>query len=955
MRVTRNPSSPMDGNGQQPSRLAAGTASAASHLANPQDVNAPTPRTTRVWRTRSMQQIANSVLAASANVMHAIVANELAPGQILGRHQIAAYGANMTTSDARSVLRTMVHLGLVEQTPEGDWTIAPQARQTVLQSPSLNWAQDHHAELQRVKSASWPRSLEEYTAIDLLASLDIDAEVPLSGHEIQAEIRAQGARFSDERKRSLMQWLVKSGYAEQVHSRDAFVVTPAGADKARRVITEFAGAHADVADRVQGRAQARVYGGVGNLASSKPRQQRLHEISHQFHSRILQEVKEGTRVPGEPFPVHTQAAAALGMPVSDLKNVVKRLMSWGIVEKQGPGQYRIALTASNTIAARQDLTWRANNATRLQKTADDPEMPGTWAQQALLELIAGGDIRSGDGFPSKTSIQKAFQANGQAFGPKGAENAMAWLKRLGLITEQKQGSDKLGYAVAPDARTKAEKILNDFRALESDAARPLVEIPAIYVNPLKPVSRPEVTFAPGLHNSQHRAAIFAHLLAKVASGELNPATGLPSSIQAIAKLGLPGKVLIPAHSHCLVEHNIIPQKEAGQTQTNAHRDITPLLPGAQAEINASPYLRWLAANAPALSSITDARSPLNEAEYAVLEMIAGRKYQPPAGLPRGNLLGPKALQDRGILEAEINKTPEPFRTDSRAQYCQLAIKKYQKLGLIHIDGPTKKQLAYTRTPNAQARAQQLLEQFDLARDQAVQRAAGNQSSANEESRTGGYGPEQSGPAGLSGAVQGLDLQSAINASLRESHALLRPNQIQQNNLPSGHHWHNPSPDGNCLFHALARRFPNLGSHAQIRSAVATAAQSNAHIDPTFREEFVAQVRQPGEYVGAAETAIQVAAEAFGIRIRVIVEDGSPRFFGPPDSPNQMVLARNQDHFFLMEPIPMVDMAGVFDDEVSSSDSEGSVAPLGPIGPRRVVTDGGASESPPKRPRFDRML
>jgi hypothetical protein len=386
-----------------------------------------------------------------------------------------------------------------------------------------------------------------------------------------------------------------------------------------------------------------------------------------------------------------------------------------------------------------------------------------------------------------------------------------------------------------------------------------------------------------------------------------------------------------------VEHNIIPRRDSGQFQWNAHRDTTPLLPDAQAAIDTSPYLRWLAANAPALSSITDARSPLNEAEYAVLEMIAGRKYQPAAGLPRGNLLGPKALQDRGILEAEINKTPDPFRTDSRAQYCHLAVKKYQKLGLVHIDGPTKKQLTYTRMPNAQARAQQLLEQFDLARDQAAQRPAGHlSSSSDDESRTAGRSREAAGRSGSRPPAQGLDLQSAIRASLGEVRARLSPNQIQQNNLPDGHHWHNPSPDGNCLFHALARRFPNLGSHVQIRSAVAAAAQSNVHMDPTFREEFVAQVRQPGEYVGAAETAIQVAAEAFGIRIRVIVEDGSPRFFGSPNSPNQMVLARNQDHFFLMEPIPMVDMAGVFDDEVSSSDSE-------------------ASGSPPKRPRLDRML
>jgi hypothetical protein len=952
MRITRIQSPQAGARSQHPPELP--VASTAPQPANVAYVNLPATKTCRVWRARSMQQIANSVLAASANLMHAIAHSHLPPDETMDRHHIHEYGAHLAAQDVRSVLRTMIYLGLTTETEEGDWKITPAARQIILQAPSLNWAQDHHNELQQVKNASWPRSLEEYTALNVLASNDVNDDMPFAGREIQAEVRSQGIDFSDERKRALMSWLVKNDYVEQVNKHDAYILTHRGAAKARTSMTGFAGAYSEAVDRVKGRAEASVYGGAGNAASSKLRQKRIHDIEHNYYSRLLQDVKEGVRAPGAPFPVSTKAATSLGMSYHDLKNVAQRLARWRVLESQGSGKFNIHQDAQNIIAGNQGFIWRADNATRLQKTTDAPEMPGTWAQQALLELIASGDIKAGDGFPSQTSIQKAFQANGQTFGPQGAASAFAWLQQTGLIVQESQVTIKRGYTVAPNAQARAQKILNDFRQLDTNHARPLVEIPAVYKQPLKPGDKLEYTFSPGLHNSQEKAAIFAHLLAKIASGEFTSETGLPSSKQAIAQLGLPGKVLTAAHSRALVEHNITARRDSGQSQTNAHRDRAPLLLDAQAEISASPYLRWMAASASALSSISDVLSPLNEAEYAVLAMVARRKYKPVAGVHSAVLLSPKALQDRIIQEAESQHTPVAIRTDAHAQYCHLAVKKYQKLGLIDVGGPTKKQLTYTCRPNAQLRAQQLLENFDAAGGQTAQRVPGRpQEPASDESGTDALSPGEASAIDLRLLVQGRDLQSAINASLRENRVQLSPNQIQQNNLPNGFRWHNPSPDGNCLFHAIARRFPDLGTHQQIRASVATAAEHNEHLDPQFRQEFVTAVSQPGEYTGVAETAIQVAAEAFDIRIRVFVEDGSLREFGPQNSESEMILARNQDHFFLMEQIPEVNMAGVFDDEISSPDS----VAVQPAQTRRGahVLDRFTTESPTKRPRPDHLL
>ena len=92
---------------------------------------------------------------------------------------------------------------------------------------------------------------------------------------------------------------------------------------------------------------------------------------------------------------------------------------------------------------------------------------------------------------------------------------------------------------------------------------------------------------------------------------------------------------------------------------------------------------------------------------------------------------------------------------------------------------------------------------------------------------------------------------------------------QNESLPEVHHWHNPSGDGNCLFHAFERAFDDLGTHEDIREAVAVAAETSDLGDHAegLRQEFLKAIRQPNEYTGPAESAIQFAAVAFDTHIR----------------------------------------------------------------------------------------
>jgi hypothetical protein len=148
-----------------------------------------------------------------------------------------------------------------------------------------------------------------------------------------------------------------------------------------------------------------------------------------------------------------------------------------------------------------------------------------------------------------------------------------------------------------------------------------------------------------------------------------------------------------------------------------------------------------------------------------------------------------------------------------------------------------------------------------------------------------------------------DLSRAIAASRAVKVAQLSTTEAQQARLPEGHHWHNPSADGNCLFHALARAFPELGNHEEIRQTLAVAAETTEGFDEEYQQEFVEALSQAGEYTGLADSAIQFASIAFNLNITAIVEDGTDRHFGPGNADaatRPMTLARSQDHFFLME-------------------------------------------------------
>lgn len=150
-----------------------------------------------------------------------------------------------------------------------------------------------------------------------------------------------------------------------------------------------------------------------------------------------------------------------------------------------------------------------------------------------------------------------------------------------------------------------------------------------------------------------------------------------------------------------------------------------------------------------------------------------------------------------------------------------------------------------------------------------------------------------------------DLSRAVAASRQLNLANLSTTPEQDAKLPAGYRWHNPSADGNCLFYALEKAFPELGTHENIREVVAKFAKDSDILDENERRQFLEAITQPNEYEGRADSAIQFAAVKYGIHINVIYPDGSEHDeFGQAElaSTRSMTLAVNRDHFFLMEPI-----------------------------------------------------
>lgn len=166
-----------------------------------------------------------------------------------------------------------------------------------------------------------------------------------------------------------------------------------------------------------------------------------------------------------------------------------------------------------------------------------------------------------------------------------------------------------------------------------------------------------------------------------------------------------------------------------------------------------------------------------------------------------------------------------------------------------------------------------------------------------------------------------DYEATVADSLTLEGKYLSTTPEQDALLPDGYHWHDPSRDGNCLFHALKRKFPELGvDHAEIRQVLAhsAAAIPDDSIDEKFRQEFIEAVNKPGEYGGSADSAIHFAALVFDIHITAYKEKGAAeeRHFGPDaaTATRTMTLASAHNHFFLMEPIPV-------DDTVQKTHSE----------------------------------
>ncbi|MFT6388379.1 MAG: hypothetical protein ACJAUP_001760 [Cellvibrionaceae bacterium] len=882
--------------------------------------NTTKPKKPVVYRKSGMQEIANSTLATKAKIENAIVSGTLKTGETYPLKTIGNYGKNLNNSEVHSVRHSLEARKLITIDKDGDWKVTASASQIITASPELNWEQQHFDQIARINQASLPRCLEEYTALNSLKDININENFPITGKDFKETMESLGVSYSNDQKRALMKWLVTGEYIEKLNNNGDYMGTPAGCEKARAAIDDFTRANMEVVDRVQGQADASEFSGRGSQASSSTRRRRLNEIEHRYHSSILQKIIEGARKPGDNFSVTVAAAKIFNMTQKDLLEMATTLTEWGILSKKKLGpvkvEFKIHDNALTVITQNPELVWRAHNAKRLEKGIDDKATPGNWVHQALLEIISDGTIKNNQILPSKTSVRQAFKAKGLA----SVSNAFNWLQKVGIIQPQSQTDINKGYRVSPNGEELAKTILGHFERLDND--RPLEATPSVYTDPLHSRADAPVTFTPELPKKQERVAVFAHLLAQVVKSELSGSTGFPTTKHAVSQLGLPSVTVMPAHFNTLVKDKIIAPRATGEYQKNAHRDTATLLPDATRNIKKSLYLNWLAKNALGLSTSLSDIPLLNEADQAVLEMVAGRKYT------RGNtLIGPRELQALA-----------PVRQSKNAQYCYDSIHKYAKSGLLNMNGP-KHKLIYTRLPGAQVRAIAVLDHFAQAR-QAFESgqpvtAANSANNAGQPSSARGnqvppssvgqaastpLSPRHKPAADSRPAASAYDLEAGIAASNKLNRAQLSPNQIQQNNLPSGCYWHNPSSDGNCLFHALARRFPDLGSHQKIRTLVATAAESNEHMDPQFRQEFVAAVRQTGEYTGVAETAIQVAAEAFDIRISAIIEDGSLREFGPQNSERDMTLARSQDHFFLMEPIPQVNMADVFDDDISSSGS-----------------------------------
>lgn len=134
----------------------------------------------------------------------------------------------------------------------------------------------------------------------------------------------------------------------------------------------------------------------------------------------------------------------------------------------------------------------------------------------------------------------------------------------------------------------------------------------------------------------------------------------------------------------------------------------------------------------------------------------------------------------------------------------------------------------------------------------------------------------------------------------------KPSKAQLDALKPGFHWFNPPADGNCFFHALNKAFPELGTHKELRARLAERVEERAKVEAdsaSILRSAAEDIKIPGRYNGEDNDTVSVAAEAFGLKITVIWENGRESEFGAKDAERTITLAGNNDHFFLMEQTP----------------------------------------------------
>lgn len=767
-----------------------------------------------------MRAQANPIRSTVAHVMHDIANGRLPAGSRITRQNLYHYGNQLHHRDMNLIEGMLLRPGVgVLHRVLGGYVVKQDAASMIKNSPELNWLQLNHDRLSRSLGTGLPSTLEQSKTLEVLKTIEANTEITPSS--LQNLLAHEGITLSDYRSRRMLQWLKNESYITQQGQR--YISSAEGSAQAEQSLDVFEAAKKPAVSSTQRRKEPMIYGGAGRNAGSDSRRVYLHQMTHGRFSQLLSDIYRQKKIAGEELNVtevnrhffnNLQGKA---VNKEELHDASRSFKNWahrkGLISNRGD-RCLISENAQEIILTNPDLLWRAQNQTRLSKSVNDHRMPGSRIHQALLEYIASGGIKNGQGFPSSRSIMGQFQANAQAFSTNHAAELIAWLRSLSIL--EKVNNSSSGHRVSPTGQQMAHHLLDVFKGLDPDS--PLEPCHVEATQHLQVPEQAAPSFEQKLPKHQRLLGLFAHLLVKLNQGSINQTTGLPTSIQSLQKHGLPGEPLNPNHIHLLTQTNIIQPRTTFST-----RDYVSLLPGSDEKIKGHPRLRWLANNANGLSNTINELTPLNEIEYAVLEMISGRKYRDKS---QSKLIDQKQMSLRASSEIWDN---------SRHSGMNTAFRKYRTLGLIRTEGTSRNQRHYLVDGLAQTKALECLKQFDKAsRQETSQR--------------------NSLPPSVSEASPPIadHLSQAVAASLLDNRNERSTTAAQNAQLPRGYVWHNPAPDGNCLFHALSRAFPDLGDHQQIRQQVALAAERRTELGPNIRREFRQAIGQASEYTRMAD-------------------------------------------------------------------------------------------------------